>query len=219
MSPPADDTPTETQQPVLRPWARRLLYVVSGISFAAFAFVPHTWAATRDNASGYQVIASIGIMHVWIVQTISWAALGCFGASLLAGGWIVYRHESRRALGLLSLALIAYPLASFLSVTGDLGPWTVYGELVGPESRTYSFLDSSFLQGQTMVLAHGSGDGLFCRTFEVLGETNGDSPRSWASIIRPAHVAYDSYGQLYLSPNGWLVGVRYENRCYISAYK
>ena len=44
-------------------------------------------------------------------------------------------------------------------------------------------------------------------------DNNGDSPRSWASVIRPVG-ASDEYGQLYLK-NGYLIGVRYDNRCYL----
>ncbi|MHC4179113.1 MAG: hypothetical protein ACYSWU_16490 [Planctomycetota bacterium] len=47
-----------------------------------------------------------------------------------------------------------------------------------------------------------------------MNHNNGDSPRSWASLIRPDKCS-DKYGQLYLC-NDFLIGVRYDNRCFLA---
>jgi hypothetical protein len=94
------------------------------------------------------------------------------------------------------------------------GTWTKEAELVGPDGYVYSFMDFSFLQGQTMTLVRereGEKD-----TYEELGSTNGDSPRSWTSVIRPAGASDEDYGQLYLSPTNNIVGIRYSHKCYFT---
>jgi hypothetical protein len=45
---------------------------------------------------------------------------------------------------------------------------------------------------------------------------NGDSPRSWASIIRSYGASDKDYGLLYISPNNIVLGVRQENKCYFA---
>lgn len=51
-------------------------------------------------------------------------------------------------------------------------------------------------------------------TYRVLVHNNGDSPRSWASVVRPDR-SIDEYGQLYLK-DGLLIGVRFNNECYLA---
>lgn len=93
--------------------------------------------------------------------------------------------------------------------------WTKEAELVGPDGYVYSFMDFSFLQGQTMKLVRERSNQAR-GTYEELGSTNGDSPRSWASVIRPKGVPDDDYGQLYLSSDGTILGIRYDNHCYFA---
>lgn len=51
--------------------------------------------------------------------------------------------------------------------------------------------------------------------FDVLATTNGDFPRVYLHIVRPDG-SQEGYGQLYLSKDNWLVGVRYENRMFLA---
>lgn len=92
--------------------------------------------------------------------------------------------------------------------------WTKEAELVGPDGYTYSFMNMSFFQGQTMLLVReksGHPD-----SYEELGSNNGDFPRSWASVIRPAGADDDDYGQLYLSADNVIVGIRTGNKCFFA---
>ena len=46
--------------------------------------------------------------------------------------------------------------------------------------------------------------------------TSGCSPRSWASVVRPQGAPREhDYGQLYMTDDAQLVGIRYENHCYM----
>ena len=65
-----------------------------------------------------------------------------------------------------------------------------------------------------MAITERTSSGIYKSKYRILVDTNGDSPRSWASIIRPDG-STDEYGQLYFK-NGYLLGVRYDNRCYLA---
>ncbi len=65
-----------------------------------------------------------------------------------------------------------------------------------------------------MAIAEVTSVGPLKTPYRVLVDNNGDSPRSWASLIRPC-VSSDEYGRLYVC-NNILVGVRYDNRCYLA---
>ena len=93
--------------------------------------------------------------------------------------------------------------------------WTKEAELAGTDGYVYSFMDYSFMQGQTMKLVR-ERNSQGRTTEEELGSTNGDSPRSWASVIRPKGAPDDDYGQLYLNPDGVILGIRYDNHCYFA---
>jgi hypothetical protein len=112
--------------------------------------------------------------------------------------------------------VLLYPVVLYLDLVSQLAPWRVEDRLETPAGRTYLFLDSSFLQGQTMALATLEADNPIWLQAHVHGTTNGDSPRSWASIVRPSPLRVDDYGQLYLSPQGILLGIRYDNHCYLA---
>ncbi len=67
-----------------------------------------------------------------------------------------------------------------------------------------------------MVLGQMIQQGLFTNTYKSLGQTNGDSPRSWAGVIRPNRTPEDNYGQLYMNSAGLLVGIRYDHKAYLA---
>ena len=116
-------------------------------------------------------------------------------------------------IGLL-ISVVAFPLSTFFHMAVNLAPWTIHGQVQTPDGKRYAFCDSSFLQGQTMAIAEVEHVAWHSTTYRVMVVTNGDDPRSWASIIRPAG-SPDSYGQLYLC-NNFLIGVRYDNRCFLA---
>ncbi|MCA9449937.1 MAG: hypothetical protein KC931_22640, partial [Candidatus Omnitrophica bacterium] len=115
-----------------------------------------------------------------------------------------------------ALAVIGFPLAFLGALVYAVGPWTIEAESKGPNGEAYYFLDTSFLQGQTMALAKSDRISWWKQEFEVLGCNNGDSPRSWASVIRPAGAPAEDYGQLYWSPEDVLVGIRYDQKCFLA---
>lgn len=66
-----------------------------------------------------------------------------------------------------------------------------------------------------MALTRVDVESTWFTRLKVLGANNGDSPRSWASIVRPTNPK-DEYGQLYLTQSNMLVGIRYDNKCYLA---
>ena len=115
---------------------------------------------------------------------------------------------------LLALSVLAcILLGSFFYFTYKvLNPeWSNQAELRGPDGYTYRFMRYSVLQAQIMKLVRQKGE-----IIEELGSNNGDSPRSWASIIRPAGTLMDDYGQLYISSNNTIIGIPYGNHCYFA---
>ena len=113
-------------------------------------------------------------------------------------------------------ALVAFPMAAMHRVTHSLAPWIVCDTCHGPDGETYVFMNSSFLQGQTLALGRVKPDGWLYKRFDVLGDTNGDSPRSYALIVRPVDRVRSNGGQLHLSDDNVLLGLRHDNRCYFA---
>ena len=150
-----------------------------------------------------------------VASGIGWLALAA-AVVLLVLSLISLRRPVIRwpALGLL-IAVILYPVSVAVHTFRNLAPWTVHGKVTGTDAAEYVFCDSSFLQGQMMAIAEVTDVGLLKSSYRVLVVNNGDSPRSWASVIRPAN-ASDEYGQLYICRNRYLVGIRHDNSCYLA---
>jgi hypothetical protein len=119
------------------------------------------------------------------------------------------------ALGCVFLALAGPFAAVAMDPWVHASTWTDHGRVTTPDGETYVFMDSSFLQGQTMAIARLRHEDATRRVVETLGTTNGDSPRSWASVIRPGD-SPDGYGQLYRSGCGLIVGLRSDNHAYLA---
>ena len=118
------------------------------------------------------------------------------------------------------IACIAVSVALVISccagVIYNLAPWQYGPPIQGPDGRIYYVMESSFLQGQTLVLARLEHETSFQRTSRVLVETNGDSPRTWQTIIRPATANDDGVLAAAISPTGLLCGFRYEDHCFFA---
>ena len=95
-------------------------------------------------------------------------------------------------------------------------PWTKEAEIETSDGYIYSFMNFSFLQAQVLKLVRAKDRDADESEQEILGETNGDSPRSWATVIRPAGAPEDNYGQLYLNAQGLIVGIRSDYDCYFA---
>lgn len=112
-------------------------------------------------------------------------------------------------------SVLVIPAIWIVGFTTNVAPYCVTSELTGPDGRKYAFLDSEFLQGQTLALGIQTRRGLFTVCYDEVGATNGDSPRSWASVIRPAG-APEGYGQLYMNKAGLIVAIRYDFQAYFA---
>ena len=66
-----------------------------------------------------------------------------------------------------------------------------------------------------MAIGRIKTENLLATEIKVFGITNGDSPRRWASVVRPAN-PQNIYGQLYLTDRLMLVGIRYGNHCFLA---
>jgi hypothetical protein len=98
----------------------------------------------------------------------------------------------------------------------NLAPWQYGPPIQGPDGRIYYVMESSFLQGQTLVLARLEHETSLQRTSRVLVETNGDSPQTWQTIIRPATANDDGVLAAAISPTGLVCGFRYDDHCFFA---
>lgn len=146
------------------------------------------------------------------------AVYAIVGALALLGTGIVFILCRRSAFGAIAvvIALSGYCASRIIAFMVNLSPWTTQAEIIGPDGHTYYFMDSSFLQGQLMAIARLKSSTILTRTMQVQGVTNGDSPRSWASVIHPAGAPENDYGQLYVTDANMVIGIRYDYRCYVA---
>ena len=115
--------------------------------------------------------------------------------------------------GLVSGLIVMSGIASAFC---NLMPWHYGPQIQGPDGRIYYVMESSFWQGQTLVLARLEHETSLRRTSRVLVETNGDSPRTWQTIIRPATANDDGVLAAAISPTGLLCGFRYDDHCFFA---
>ncbi len=94
--------------------------------------------------------------------------------------------------------------------------WRAGPPVLGSDGYAYYFMESSFMQGQTLVLAKQESEGWFADQFRVLVLTNGDEPRTWQSMIRPATDDDEGYHAALISSKEVLFGFRYEDHCFMA---
>lgn len=192
-------------------WFRTILvYCAAVVFFLLFGSFEGSWS--RHNAQ-FEMVA-IERVHPFIWWLIGWSAF-VIAVAMLVVSAVSFRRGWLRwpVIGLL-IAFVVCPCCFFHHVLINLAHWTVHGQIQTEAGNKYVFCDSSFLQGQMMAIAEVGDVGTFTTSYRVLVYNNGDSPRSWASLIRPDKSS-DEYGQLYLN-NGLLIGVRYNNRCFLA---
>jgi len=151
-----------------------------------------------------------------VISAMHWAVRGAF-LGLLAGG--IYGFCRRRVLlPVLAIvtAVVLMPAGLVLRFLRAPADWTLHDTLTAPDGKRYAFLNYSFLQAQIMALTEVAAEGPVRVTCRVIGTNNGDWPRSWTPVVRPAAQAHEGHGQLYLSEGGMLVGIRYQNRCFLA---
>jgi hypothetical protein len=187
-----------------------ILYAVAVLLFVSWSYIP-----SSGDISNFHGVGSIVLVAPWIAESVFWISL-ILAFVLFILAVLAYAYETIRfpVIALL-LAVVGFPYAAIHNVVSSLGSWTLHSRIQTENKETYIFCDSSFLQGQTMAIARLERDGPLFTNLTVLGTNNGDFPRSWASVIRSSG-AKDEYGQLYLTDDQILIGIRYENRCYMT---
>lgn len=189
------------------------VYLLCGVLFLVYSQISIS-SSTYDPAETHGV-GTITIMQPWLKQALSYIPVVAAGSLLLITIWPTPLIESAQRLGAFLFAVFGFFISCFLHFMHDPAPWTEHGRIQDMKGNVYVFCDSSFLQGQTMALTKVIGSTDFTTSYKVLGTNNGDSPRSFLTIVRPSN-SIESYGQLYLANNQWLLGVRYDNHCYLA---
>jgi hypothetical protein len=187
------------------------IVLISLASFATIAFLPTSSVHAGAEEPG---VTTVILLQPTLAEINGRIALGGAGALLLIGLICVIRQAGVFALVAL-LSVLLCPLAGIIAFVRDPAPWRIYNELEAPDGTVYCFAESSFLQGQTLMLGRVRDETLFTRTIDALVVTNGDNPRSFLRIVRPLG-AEDKYGQLYMTDDHWLLGLRSENRCFFA---
>lgn len=177
---------------------------------AVYALLPISWQAS-DPEGG---LTTITLLNPLISPALFYATTLISLVMVVAAVIARWRPLIRFPRPTAALVVLAWFTANAVHEVNNLGPWTEHGR-VTVANQPYVFLDSSFLQGQTMAIGRRLSSGLLTTQYRVLVTNNGDWPRSWASVIRPAK-AVDRYGQLYVTANQLLVGIRANNRCYLA---
>lgn len=195
---------SEKEKPNWLPTA--VVYFACVVPLVMYAFFKTSWS--RADLTFVEMI-NPGIVAAsgWTVLVVC-ISISVVGLIALKTGWLRYPW-----MGVL-LGVVGGPVSIFCHTITNLAPWTTHGRVQGQDGAVYVFCDSSFLQGQTMAICELLERGDLKSTYRVLVWNNGDSPRSWASVIRPVG-SLEEYGQLFLK-NGLLVGVRHRNRCYLA---
>ena len=191
------------------------LSIVSLLFFVANALILESWY-TLNTANYKQDYDTITILNPIIKEAIFWISVACFVALLYIGR---KKHGNKRtplASLCLVIALVGFPLSCSIDTASNVTAWQVQSELTYKVGEKYYFMDYSFLQAQHMAITRRVNETMFTLGTKVVGTNNGDSPRSWASVIRPANKLKEGGGQLYISDHGLLVGFRYDNRCYLA---
>ena len=193
-------------------WTAVLLAVILSGSCAAF---PHSADGWTLDTEGRHRLVSVKIMRTewWLVLLIgvptafvSMVTLGILGAKKRR------TMLSLTALGASGLCVVA-PCAAFAQ---NLAPWGIGPEVIDDAGRRHHFGESSFLQGQTLAIIRTRDENIFYRHYDVLDETNGDSPRSYLRIVYPAGQPKIP-GRVFLV-DGWLISLRNDNNHSYMAY-
>lgn len=189
----------------------RALMVIAGLSLLALIYVPlDVWSYSETKLAGVAVLKPG-------VDGAIWYFGGACTLVMLVLSTVCWKRRLRWQYTVcLAAGFLAFPLAAAYRVTASVAPWTVYSTCRGPDDQTHVFMESSFLQGQTLALGSVAADGVLYKNFAILGDTNGDSPRSYALIVRPTDKVRTTYGQLQLADSGTMLGIRYDNRCFFA---
>lgn len=203
-------------------------WLVLALTFAAltgFAFLPMSWEETSGNpmhrgpdgepVDSRQVISTITVL--WFPVRIIIAALTIGLSALL--WWLASKQLSLRnypfAVIGLTLSLCGGPASGLVHCGTNVLFWHTVAEVEAPDGSTYYYLNSSFLQGQTLCLARLEKAGILTRRMRALACTGGDHPRSYLVIVRSVEDARTNDGQVLLCREHVVV-LRGSNEAYLA---
>jgi hypothetical protein len=184
------------------------LLASAAVFLAIFAWLPRTTEITGGNVSVVIILRPI------LSTLLPFVPLAGIALGIIAAAKLFRRQRFLFGAGVTVLVILGAVVAGLAAIVHSLGPWIIYDEVTASDGKDYCFIDSSFLQGQTMAIARHDASSLLYQTLTVLGTTNGDSPRSFINIQLPNPKTIP-YGALYATPTGLLVGVRSSNDCYM----
>jgi hypothetical protein len=150
------------------------------------------------------------ILSPWVAPAIGWTA----ALLAVASAVVLARHVVWKVLLGLAILLVDGCATVTGAVVQGMG-FSTCSSVRGVDGQTYTFLDLSFMQGQAMNLGVLRRSLLLASVYEDLGGTNGDSPRSWTSLVRQQESS-DDYGQLRQTPGGTILGIRYDNHAFFA---
>ncbi len=196
-------------------WLAGVVVVCAAVAVWCLAFA-YFFGGSVDSTGPGGDLTSITVVSPGITTAVGYA-LPCSLLAMLVVG-IVALVRRLRTLGGLALTgsvtlFCAWVVVTVLTVFD--APWGVVDQCKGADDKQYAYLYYGVLQAQRLVMARESSQDGWHTTYEVLGETNGDSPRSWTAVVRPAGCD-GGEGRLLASPGGWLVGLRHDNQCYFA---
>lgn len=200
------------------PWFRRtlfLLYPFCIIIFLLMTSIAHTWETWDDQ--GELITLEVARPWVWeATEIIGSIAYRCFLLLIVAA---IIEHWSRRhwraALAWL-LAFIMFPVCLLQGAFGHAGDWVREAEMTGPDGGTYCYMSYFFWQAKNLAFCRVVGQTRYLEKMEVLGTTNYDSPRMYASIVRPAREGEDRFDPLLKTDSGMVLGFLTNTNCYFA---
>ncbi len=174
------------------------------------ASLPYAIQGHHGRQEAFSGAVTLVVVRPWVPVSLAWAATVL--AIVLALVCI------KRILAKVAVVAAALAVHGGYSLVADWSGGLAFNEcssMRGADGRTYVFLDQDYLQDQVMALGVLEHEWLLARTYRVLGETNGDYPRAWASVVREERSS-DEYGQLRVTPGATIIGIRYDNHAYFA---
>ena len=199
-------------------WLAGLMVLCVVVSVGALA-IEFIFGRSFESVGPDFKLLTITVIDRWLTQAVWYVFLGCLAALVLLGVVAFLRKYWLSGVASIVGALALFCAAVFFAVLIAMfnSPWAVVDQCRGPDGKQYAYLyfGPALSQGQTLLLGRESRQNGWQATYDVLGETNGDSPSSWTAVIRPSDCS-GSDGSLLLAPGGWLVGLKYDNKCYFA---
>jgi hypothetical protein len=214
------------------------LFKIAGIAFLGLCGYS-LWRAAREGSRAERALVAMGVLCLLAVCFVPASIGGYRGvlpmAMFITAAWVVWAARAfaatafvalavssrlngrRRGLQTAVLALFVFgPFSECARFASDPAPWQEYSTLEHPSGRRFAFVESSFMQGQLLAVARVDSQRWYGTDYTAVVLTNGDSPRSYVSLVRPDKLDDPRYGQLQLLRDGRIVAVRSRNHAYMA---